>query len=494
MAGIETRPVRRRGVVFATIAILFCVLDPAAAFCQSAAPFALPTRSVRTGDLDEILEARRFRLIVPYSKTHFYIDRGRQMGVAAEFGRELEAWLNRRHAKSGLPITVVLQPAPRDQLLKWLLDGRGDAVAGNLAVTPERREIVDFARPWLRGIDEILVTGPTAPHIARLEDLAGMEIPVRTGTSFAASLADLNADFVARGLEPVRIVPLSARLQAEDVLQMVDAGLLQMAITDSHLATVWSKVLRRLKPRPDLAVKRGDEIAWAIRKGSPQLAEELDAFFAQNRDGTGVGSTIRRRYFENSASVRNAGGAVDAARFAQLAESFRRHGAAHGFDPLMLAAQGYQESALDQSRRSRAGAVGVMQLLPATASAAPIGIRGVEHDADANIRAGAAYMAHLRARHVNDPGLDEVDRTLMAFAAYNAGPGNLRKFRRRAAEMGLDPDVWFDNVEVAAARIIGAETVQYVSNIYKYYVAYNLAARREAEAAPRAPWRGPTKD
>ncbi len=476
---------RSRIEVFAAISTLLLLLAPAVAVCQSAAPVALPTRSVRTGDLDAILESRRFRLIVPYSKTHFYIDRGRQMGVAAEFGREFEAWLNRRHAKSGLPITVVLQPAPRDRLLNWLVDGRGDAVAGNLAVTPERREIVDFARPWLRDIDEILVTGPTAPRIARLDDLAGAEIPVRIGTSFAASLADLNADFVARGLEPVRIIPLSARLQAEDVLQMVNAGLLPWAITDSHLAAIWSKVLRRLKPRPDIAVKRGDDIAWAIRKSSPLLAAELDAFFAETRDGTGVGSTIRRRYFENATAVRNAGGTLDSTRFAQLAESFKRHGTAQGFAPLMLAAQGYQESGLDQSRRSRAGAVGVMQLLPATASAPPIGIREVERDADANIRAGATYMAHLRARHVNDPGLDEVDRTLMTFAAYNAGPGNLRKFRRRAAEMGLDPNVWFDNVEVAAARIVGAETVQYVSNIYKYYVAYELAARRALEAVPR---------
>jgi membrane-bound lytic murein transglycosylase MltF len=484
----ERRPPRPCGK--ATLALLvafFLLLDPVDVFADAVAPVALPTRSVSTGDLDTILESRRFRLIVPYSKTHFYIDRGRQMGVAAEFGREFEAWLNRRHAKSGLPITVVLQPAPRDVMLNWLVDGRGDAVAGNLAVTPERRATVDFARPWLRGVDEILVTGPTAPHIARLEDLAGMEVPVRSGTSFSASLADLNADFAARGLEPVLIVPLSARLQAEDVLQMVNAGLLPWAITDSHLATVWSKVLRRLKPRPDIAVKRGDEIAWAIRKGSPLLAAELDAFFAETRDGTGVGSTIRRRYFENAAAVRNAGGTVDAARFVQLAESFRRHGTAYGFDPLMLAAQGYQESGLDQSRRSRAGAVGVMQLLPATASAPPIGIRGVDRDADANIRAGAAYMAHLRARHVNDPELHEVDRTLMTFAAYNAGAGNLRKFRRRAEEMGLDPNVWFDNVEVAAARIVGAETVQYVSNIYKYYVAYDLAARRATEAGQRSP-------
>jgi len=40
--------------------------------------------------------------------------------------------------------------------------------------------------------------------------------------------------------------------------------------------------------------------------------------------------------------------------------------------------------------------------------------------------------------------------------------------------MGLDPNVWFGNVEIAAARVVGNETVRYVRNIYKYYIAYKL--------------------
>ncbi|MFM7344238.1 MAG: transglycosylase SLT domain-containing protein, partial [Tagaea sp.] len=224
---------------------------------------------------------------------------------------------------------------------------------------------------------------------------------------------------------------------------------------------------------PEIALNRDGEIAWAIRKESPALKAELDAFFAETRAGTGFGSTVLRRYFGGRAGPRDARAELE--RFEGLVGSFRRHAAAHGFDFLLLAAQGFQESRLDQNAVSRRGAVGVMQLLPSTAEAPPISIRGVESDADTNIRAGAAVMAHFRARHVNQPGLDEVDRTLMTFAAYNAGPGNLRNFRRKAASMGLDPDVWFENVEVGAARIVGAETVHYVANIYKYYVAYSLA-------------------
>jgi membrane-bound lytic murein transglycosylase MltF len=466
--GLRNRLVLRRtfslGLIFASIFGAQAAAEPLV---------VLPVESVRTGDLDEILEARQFRLIVPYSKTHFFFDKGHERGVAAEFGREFETWLNKRHARKGLPIRVVFVPTARDRLFDALLAGKGDAVSAGLTITQERLRRVDFVRPWLTGVAEILVSGPKAPPVTRLDDLAGRDLPVRPGTSFREHLEATNRDFVARGLTPIRIVELSPRLQSEDVLQMVAAGLLPWAIADSHIAEHWSRALSGLKTHPDIVFNRGGEIAWALRKDSPKLAAELDAFFAERKAGTAFGSTVLRRYFGGRAAVRDVRAADG--RFDKLIDSFQRHAEVNGMDFLLLAAQGFQESRLDQDAVSRRGAVGIMQLLPSTAQAPPISIKGVERDADANIRAGAAVMAHLRSRHVNQPGLDEIDRTLMTFAAYNAGPGNLRKFRRKAAAMGLDPDVWFENVEIAAARIVGAETVNYVSNIYKYYVAYSLA-------------------
>jgi membrane-bound lytic murein transglycosylase MltF len=255
---------------------------------------------------------------------------------------------------------------------------------------------------------------------------------------------------------------------------MVSAGLLPWAFSDSHVAEHLARVLPRLSARRDVAINRGGEIAWAIRKNSPLLMAELNEFFATTQVGTAFGSTVLRRHLGGRATPHDA--RADIERFERMVDSFRLHGEVHGFDPLLLIAQGYQESRLDQSAVSRRGAVGIMQLLPTTAKAPPISINNVASDADSNIRAGAAVMALLRSRYVNEPDLDEVDRTLMTFAAYNAGPGNLRKFRRKAAEMGLDPNVWFENVEVGAAKIIGSETVHYVSNIYKYYVTYRLLA------------------
>ncbi len=466
--------------------LLATLPGPQAAAQAPARPAAsvpsLPTTTHAFGDLDEILRRRQFRLIVPYSKTQFFLDRGRQMGVAAEFGRELETWLNRRRPRGTLPITVIFRPTAQDRLLTSLIEGRGDAVAGNLTIIPERQAIVDFAAPWMSEVSEILVTGPAAPPLTSLQSLAGQEIHVRASASTYRHLMALNEGFIAGGQRPMRVVPISERLQDEDLLQMVSAGLLPWTVVDDHVATIWSRLLPGLTLRPEIAISRNGEIAWAIRKNSPQLAAALGEFFATHRDKTSFGATIRRRYFVNPAALREAGGAAGAERFAAVIRSFRTHADRQGFDYLMLAAQGYQESQLDQSRRSARGAVGVMQLLPSTAAGAPVHITDIASSADRNIEAGARYMAHLRARYVNDPALGETDRVLMTFAAYNAGPGNLRRFRAEAVKMGLDPNVWFENVEQAAARIVGQETVQYVGNIYKYYVAYTLAEYRTQEA------------
>jgi membrane-bound lytic murein transglycosylase MltF len=457
---------------------------PAASVAQGVRPaVALPGMQAWKGDFDGMLQRRTLRLLVPYGKTLYFIDRGRQMGVAAEFGQALETWLNKRHAKSHLRIHVVFVPTPRDELLQALKDGRGDAVAGNLTVTPERLAEVDFASPWLRDVKEIVVTGPAAATLADLSALSGQTIRVRASSSYATHLAALGARFAAEGRKPIDVRPISEDLEDEDILEMVSAGLLPLAVVDQHKAEAWKGVLPGLTLRTDLAINDGGDIAWAIRKGSPLLKAELDAFFAEHQAGTSFGNTIRRRYFGQGKGVKSAAGEAELKRFRELIALFEKHGRAVGFNHVMLAAQGYQESQLNQSRRSPRGAVGVMQLLPSTAAAPPVSLTGVDRDASVNIEAGARYMRHLMDRYVADPQLSDRNRTLMTFAAYNAGPGNLRKFRREAKARGLNPDVWFNNVEQGAAKVVGRETVQYVSNIYKYFVAYELALERAREQA-----------
>jgi membrane-bound lytic murein transglycosylase MltF len=167
-----------------------------------------------------------------------------------------------------------------------------------------------------------------------------------------------------------------------------------------------------------------------------------------------------------------------------MAGIFRNYGDRYDFDWLMLAAQGYQESGLRQDRRSPAGAVGVMQIKPSTAADPNIGIDDVS-TVDNNIHAGTKYMRFLADRYFDDDGINDLNQWLLSLAAYNAGPAKVARMRREAAENGYDPNYWFDNVEIIAARRIGKETVTYVSNIFKYYVGYQIISERSDMRATR---------
>jgi membrane-bound lytic murein transglycosylase MltF len=195
------------------------------------------------------------------------------------------------------------------------------------------------------------------------------------------------------------------------------------------------------------------------------------------RKGTATGNILFKRYYADNRWMRNPAASEDYARFQATADVFRQYGDQYGFDWLMLAAQGYQESRIDQSVRSPAGAVGIMQLLPSTAADPSVGIQDI-HEVENNIHAGARYLRFLVRQYLDDPAMDDFNRTLFAFAAYNAGPGNLQKIRHATAALGLDPNVWFGNAEIGAAKVIGRETPTYVANIAKYYYAYRLIEER----------------
>jgi len=260
---------------------------------------------------------------------------------------------------------------------------------------------------------------------------------------------------------------------------MVNAGLIPMTVVDDHIARFWKQIFTDITVRADLAISDDGSIAWAVRKQSPELRAEIDKCAGRlAKEVPGLVRDVLRRYLQSTKYVTNSTSQEEMRKFKALVDIFRKYADQYDMEYLMLLAQGYQESRLNQSARSARGAVGVMQLLPSTASAPPISIPAVDRDADANIHAGAKYLRHLIDEYLDDPALDDKNRLLMAFAAYNAGPGNLRRFRRLAAESGLDPNTWFYNVELAAARIVGQETVHYVSSIYKYYIAYRAAVEQ----------------
>lgn len=441
----------------------------------------VPARGYRpwSGDFDGMQKRRLIRILVPFSKTIYFIDRGEQLGTAVEAGNALADELNRGHEKEIDKIRVVYVPTSRDRLLPALIEGYGDIVAANLTITPSRKAIVDFTDALATGVKEILVTGPSAAPITSLDDLGGKTIFARPSSSYYEHLQLLNAAFKRSSKPEIDIRPIDENLEDEDLIEMVNAGLLPWCVVDDHKARIWATVFERVVMREDIAIAQEGEIAWAIRKGSPKLASALNAFVKGHKVGTTFGNIVKKRYYQSDKMVRAAYEGSEIEKYRALRAFFEKYATTYTFDVLLLTAQGYQESHLDQSRRSPRGAVGIMQLLPSTAADKAIGISGVAESADRNIEAGTKYMRHLIKTYLNEADINPANQMLLAFVAYNAGPGNLRKIRRTTSEMGLNPDVWFGNVENGAAKVIGRETVQYVSNIYKYYIAYSLFDEQE---------------
>lgn len=428
------------------------------------------------GDLDGMAERGVVRALVVYSLGQYFLDGATQRGITYEALGEFESFLNARLGRRTIKVGVLVIPVQRDELIPALERGLGDIAAANLTITEARLQRVDFSDPFLTDVRELVVTGPGGGELRSLDDLAGREVHIRRSSSYWESLEKLNGDLRSRGLEPVEVVPAEEFLQDEDLLEMINAGLLPATVVDSHKARFWAAIFDQIEAHEDLAVRTGGRIAWAFRKDSPQLAAAVNAFVRMNKPGSLKSNVVLNRYFEQTRWVQNALAGKDRARFERAVGIFRKYGEQYDFNHLMLAALAYQESRLDQSTRSRAGAVGVMQLLPSTAADPSVGIPDITK-LDNNIHAGTKYLDILRDRYLADLARDPINQTLFTFAAYNAGPSRIRQLREEAARTGLDPDVWFGSVENVAAKRIGRQTVQYVSNIAKYYVAYKLASR-----------------
>jgi membrane-bound lytic murein transglycosylase MltF len=448
-----------------------------AAETDSALEEALLANKPWIGDFDEMAEKRQIRVLVVYSKTFYFLDRGRQRGISYDLLKEFEKYVNKKLKTKTLKVPIVFIPVRRNELFPGLTKGLGDIAVANLTITPERLKHVDFSNPLLPGVKELLVTGPAAPPVVSLDDLAGKEIHVRKSSSYYESLVQLNASFEKTGKQPIQLIPADETFEDEDLLEMVNAGLIPMIVMDSHKAQFWTQIFDKIQVHPDIAVKTGSEIAWAFRKNSPQLKAIINEFVKGHKKGSLIGNMLFKRYLKSTKFVKNSLSEEELQKFQQMVELFKRYAEQYAFDYLMMAAQAYQESGLVQSQKSHAGALGVMQVLPSTASDRNVNISEIEI-LENNIHAGIKYMRFITNRYYKDEPIDDFNKMLFAFASYNAGPAKVKKLRKKTAVMGLNPNIWFGNVEVAAAKVIGRETVQYVSNIYKYYIAYRMVTEQ----------------
>jgi len=333
-------------------------------------------------------------------------------------------------------------------------------------------------------VKELIVTGPGAPPIAAVDDLAGQTVYVRQISAYREHLDALNAQLKARGKSAISVKFVPDNLEDEDILEMTNAGLIKITVVDDHLANFWKQIFTGISVHDKVAISTGGAVGMVVRKGSPKLKAELNAFVKAHGTGTTFGNVTLRKYLQNVKYAKSATSPAEIAKFNQIAALFRKYGDQYDINWLLMAAQGYQESGLDQGVHSKVGAVGVMQVMPQTGREMQVGNIAL---VEPNIHAGVKYIRQVVDKYYKNEPMTDLDKVLFAFASYNAGPARIRQLRSEARQTGLNPNVWFDNVERIAAKRIGRETTQYVSNIYKYYVAYQLA---DAELQDRRRTRG----
>uniref|UniRef100_Q01WY7 Lytic transglycosylase, catalytic n=1 Tax=Solibacter usitatus (strain Ellin6076) TaxID=234267 RepID=Q01WY7_SOLUE len=431
------------------------------------------------GDLDRIARRRFLRVLVTPSKLGFHFAGGQMLGAIHEVCREFEKFLSKKLNTGNLSIEAVFIPVSRETLIPMLEDGSGDLVASLVGASERYQESVDYSDPVWDGAKAVIVSGPSAPPIGQLSDLAGQEIYYYRDTIPFDKLGQLSESFKEKGKQPIQLTATDRDLQADDLLEMVNAGLVPMTVAEERVATVFARILPHLLINSGVVVAEGP-VRWAIRKNTPQLKAAVNEFIQSHRPGTAYGNMVARRYLRDEKWVKDATARKDLARFEELVSLFRQYGEKYDFPYLLLAAQAYQESRLNPNLRSRAGAVGVMQIKPSTAAASPINISDVIKT-DRNVESGAKYLRYMADQYYGNEPMDQVTRGVFAIASYNAGPGMIRKLRAQAADEGYDPNRWSNNVEIIASKRIGHETVQYVGNIYKYYLAYKMITEKDAK-------------
>ena len=442
----------------------------------------------RTGDLDEMAKSRNIRALVLLNPISFFYDKGHPKGITYEALEEFQKFANQKLKTGTLDVKVTFIPIRPDQLEPALTQGVGDIIAYGMVVTPEREQRVAFSTPLQTDVSQIVVTGSNFGAVSSLADFGGKEVYVNPLTTYYTNLQKANETLKKEGKAPIIVKAADKNLMDDDLVQMVNAGLIPSTVTTKQKAALWAQVLDHIQPHPDLPIATGGQLAWVMRKNNPQLKQMVDEFVTSHAVGTSFGNTLLRRYLQNTKWVKNSTSGEEMKKFESNVALFQKYAGEYDFDYLMIAAQGYQESLLDQSRKNPSGAVGIMQVIPKYAAASPINIPSVS-TADANIHAGVKMLRNIDDKYFNDPKIDAMNKTLFVFASYNAGQNRIVRLRKEAADSGLDPNVWFGNVELVASKDIGQETVTYVANIYKYYIAYKLALeqkqfKQKAEGLP----------
>ncbi|QLF91907.1 transglycosylase SLT domain-containing protein [Pseudomonas sp. ABC1] len=432
---------------------------------QAWLPVDRGARQVR--DLAQIRRDGVLRVLVNQSRNSSGEVKGEVVGVEYARLRAFEQFLN-RDGHPGRSITLKIIPKAKDQLLAALLRGEGDMVAPGERLGMPAGAALSRSRAVVAEVPMVLVGRKGGMTYASLEQLSGRSLALPAGSAAGPALARLNESLLAKGRAPVVIEWVDPSLAVEDVLEMVQAGIYPLTAVELTIAQRWAKVMPRLRIEQKMTLGEKAGMHWFLPRETNMLQASVDRFLKEYRapaNQDAVFERVYRRLYRVQYPLDRTG----RQRLDSVRTVLQRHAREQAFDWLNLAALAFKESTLNPAARGASGAVGLMQVTPATARSMGV---GDVHRLENNVRASAKYLASIRRQFFSSPRLNERERMAFVLAAYNLGPQRVQSMRAEARRRGLNADQWFFQVERVALESVGMGVVSYVNSVNKYYLAY----------------------
>ena len=430
-----------------------------------------PVQAVAPGtvrDLAQIRSSRVLKVLVNQSRNSSGEVQGQPIGVEYHRLRAFEQYLN-GHARDGQEITLKIIPKAKDQLLGALQRGEGDLVAPGELLDLQAAHAISASNPIRTDVPLLLVGIKGEKRYTRVEQLSGKTLALPNGSAAGDAVSQINQKLALLKLPPVKIEWVDPSLAVEDVLEMAQGGIFHLTIVEQPIAERWGKILPKLRFDRQVLIGEPSDEYWFVRRDAAMLRASIDQFLAiykvpSNQDAAFL--RIYRRLYQVHYPLARA----DRQRLEKLRPVLQKHAEAQGMDWLNLAALAFKESALQPNARSGSGPTGLMQITPAAAQR--VGVNNIQN-LDANVQAGAKYLALIRRKFFASPKLNERERMAFVLAAYNMGPERVQGMRAEARRRGLNPNQWFFQVERIAMEQVGMGAVSYVNSVNKYYLAFD---------------------
>lgn len=381
------------------------------------------------------------RVVTLYGPTSFFNYRGELMGIDYDNIR--------RFAEDEGMVMEIHTARNINDMISELKDGKAHLAAYPVPSIAEYNEEVIHCGPkdvsW-----QVLVQKKGDSIISDVTQLVGKNVAVEKDSKFQYRLENLNEELGGG----INIEPITAdTITSVDILRMVNDGNLKLAVVDSDIAALYSSAFPGLDT--SLRLSSDQAASWVVAKGLDSLANKIDTWENRTHSSEFI-KDIYKRYYDRTLSEdldfnlsyfknRKEKGDKNVSAYDEI---FKRYSSISGYDWHLLAAIAYCESRYNPSVESRFGALGLMQVMPATAKAVGVDPSSLVNP-DNNVKAAARIIKKLDdtlKSKVEDPE----ERMKFIVAAYNSGLGHIYDSMALAEKLGLDPQRWVGNVSIAA--------------------------------------------